>query len=68
MDIFPFAGKTGDQNQTALSPRVLALKEKIDDERYLCEAIQRIALILSNEISEAAAVGSKGDGTHERKG
>lgn len=59
MDIFPPAGETGDQNQAALSPRVLALKEKIDDERYLCEAIQRIALILSNEISEARDSGFK---------
>jgi hypothetical protein len=30
--------------------RIERLKEKINNEDYLCEAIQRIAQILSNEI------------------
>ena len=33
-----------------VSPRLIALREKINNEEYLYEAIQRIALILSNEL------------------
>jgi hypothetical protein len=32
------------------NPRLEALREKINNEEYLHEAIQRIALILSNEL------------------
>ena len=32
------------------NPRLQALREKINNEEYLHEAIQRIALILSNEL------------------
>jgi hypothetical protein len=52
------------QNKGAGSPRIRALKEKIDDEDYLYEAIQRIALVLSNEITGV----SKGEKIGERTG
>ncbi|MDR2552064.1 MAG: hypothetical protein LBD31_02710 [Treponema sp.] len=42
--------------------RINALKVKIHDEAYLCEAIQRIAQVLSNEIT-----GTSGGVVHERK-
>jgi hypothetical protein len=32
------------------NPRLIALREKINNKEYLYEAIQRIALILSNEL------------------
>jgi hypothetical protein len=44
--------------------RISALRKKIDDEDYLYEAIQRIALVLSNEISGV----SGGKEANERKG
>jgi hypothetical protein len=44
--------------------RILALKKKIDDEDYLYGAIQRIALVLSNEITGV----SGGKKANERKG
>jgi hypothetical protein len=44
--------------------RISALKKKIDDKDYLYEAIQRIALVLSNEISGV----SGGKEANERKG
>jgi threonine aldolase len=47
MDIFPLTG----HNKKTGALRIQELKEKIDDEDYLHEAIQRIALILSNEIA-----------------
>lgn len=34
------------------TPRILELKEKIKDERYVQGAIQRIALVLSNKLIE----------------
>ena len=45
------------------NPRLLALREKIDNEEYLYEAIQRIALILSNELLDIPHGGLK----HERQ-
>jgi hypothetical protein len=51
-----------EQNEGNL--RICALKKKIDDEDYLYEAIQRIALVLSNEITGV----SGGTETNERKG
>jgi hypothetical protein len=50
MDIFSVTG----HNEETGALRIQELKEKIDDEDYLYEAIQRIALILSNEITGAA--------------
>jgi hypothetical protein len=47
-----------------VSPRIAILKQKIDNEEYLSEAIQRIAQVLSNEILELPHGGSY----HERKG
>jgi hypothetical protein len=54
-DIFPIA-------ENDLSDRINLLKHKINDEDYLFEAIQRIAQVLSNEIS-----GIPRGGTGERK-
>ena len=39
-------------DETSGALRIHALKAKINDEAYLYEAIQRIALVLSNEIIE----------------
>jgi len=44
--------------------RIDALKQKINDEDYLSEAIQRIAYVMSNEIAGV----SGGRGAVERKG
>ncbi|MDR0403223.1 MAG: hypothetical protein LBH35_06500 [Treponema sp.] len=52
------------QNEGAVNPRIRVLKKKINDKDYLCEAIQRIALVLSNEISGV----SGGKETDERTG
>jgi hypothetical protein len=53
-----------EQNKGAGNLRIRALKKKINDEDYLCEAIQRIALVLSNEITDI----SGGKEANERKG
>jgi hypothetical protein len=37
-------------DETSESSRIEKIKKKIDNEEYLYEAIQRIALVLSNEI------------------
>jgi hypothetical protein len=52
-----------EQNEGAGNPRILTLKKKINDEDYLYEAIQRIALVLSNEINGV----SGGKEANERK-
>jgi hypothetical protein len=39
-------------NAQMVSPRIAILRQKIDNEDYLSEAIQRIAQVLSNEIAE----------------
>lgn len=36
----------------AEDPRILELKEKIKDDGYIQDAIQRIALVLSNKLIE----------------
>lgn len=40
------------KTKAAMSPRILELREKIKDERYVQGAIQRIALVLSNKLIE----------------
>jgi hypothetical protein len=45
-------------NTQLLSPRIAILRQKIDNEDYLNEAIQRIAQVLSNEILELPQGGS----------
>jgi hypothetical protein len=53
--ILPLEGQSNIlSSETADITRISALKEKINDEEYLHEAIQRIALILSNELSGPA--------------
>jgi hypothetical protein len=52
-----------EQNKEAGSLRIRALKKIIDDEDYLYGAIQRIALVLSNEITGV----SGGEKVNERK-
>jgi hypothetical protein len=52
------------QNEGAGNLRIRALKKKIDDKDYLYEAIQRIALVLSNGITGS----SGGEEVNERKG
>jgi hypothetical protein len=51
------------ENDPVDSSKIASLKQKIDDEGYLFEAIQRIAQVMSNEItgfSRGAAVERKG--------
>ena len=43
-DIFPIA-------ENDLTDRLTLLKQKVNDDDYLIEAVQRIAQVLSNEIS-----------------
>ena len=38
--------------KTVLSPRILELQKKIQDENYINSAIDRIALVLSRQIVE----------------
>ena len=51
-------GETRKNNAQLLSSRIAILKQKIDNEDYLNEAIQRIAQVLSNEILELPQGGS----------
>ncbi|MDR0473346.1 MAG: hypothetical protein LBH43_06715 [Treponema sp.] len=55
-DIFPL-------RENDLPDRLNLLKQKINDEDYLVEAIQRIAQVLSNEIS---GIPRKGKGERTR--
>jgi hypothetical protein len=43
-----------ERNDRADNLRIRALQQKINDEEYLYEAIQRIALVLSNKITGAS--------------
>ena len=52
-DIFPL-------EENDLPNKLKVLKHKINDEDYLYEAIQRIAQVLSNEITEIPG-GGKGE-------
>jgi hypothetical protein len=45
-------GEMRKNNAQLVSPRIAILRQKIDNEDYLKEAIQRIAQVLSNEILE----------------
>jgi hypothetical protein len=51
-------GETRKNNAQLFSSRIAILKQKIDNEDYLNEAIQRIAQVLSNEILELPQGGS----------
>jgi hypothetical protein len=51
-------GETQKNNAQELSSRIVILRQKIDNEDYLSEAIQRIAQILSDEILELPHGGS----------
>ncbi|GHU00557.1 hypothetical protein FACS1894142_8620 [Spirochaetia bacterium] len=48
------------------SSRIDLLRKKIDNKDYLYEAIQRIALILSNELLDISQGGTKNE--RQRKG
>ena len=50
--VLPIMEHVTEYDETSGALRIHALKAKINDEAYLCEAIQRIALVLSNEIIE----------------
>ena len=52
-DIFPLEDNIQDNitGETVKSEKLNLLKHKINDEDYLFEAIQRIAQVLSNEIT-----------------
>jgi hypothetical protein len=53
------------QQESRLPPSGIEfLRKKINNEEYLYEAIQRIALVLSNEIQEMTQRGAQ----NERKG
>jgi hypothetical protein len=56
-------GEIQKNNAQTVSPRIAILRQKIDNEDYLNEAIQRIAQVLSNEILELPHGGSY----HERQ-
>jgi hypothetical protein len=56
------APKGGDDGLS--SSRIAILRQKIDNEDYLLEAIQRIAQILSNELLDIP----QGGALYERKG
>jgi GMP synthase PP-ATPase subunit len=59
MIVMPRAiGEIRKNNAQLVSPRIAILKQKIDNEDYLNEAIQRIAQVLSNEILELPYGGS----------
>ncbi|MDR0718408.1 MAG: hypothetical protein LBF78_02140 [Treponema sp.] len=59
MIVMPQAiGEMRKNNAQSVSPRIAILKQKIDNEDYLSEAIQRIAQVLSNEILELPHGGS----------
>ena len=45
--------------QTMSSTRVEQLRERIKDENYLYAAIQRIALVLSNELIDMSQKGGR---------
>jgi hypothetical protein len=51
------------QMNTLEASELEALRRKINNEDYLCEAIQRIALILSNELLDIP----QGGGYYERQ-
>ena len=51
--------------QTMSSTRVEQLRERINDENYLYAAIQRIAMVLSNEL---IVMSQKGGRYNERQG
>jgi len=60
-----------DSDSPALPDRLEALRLRINDESYLCAAIQRLALVMSNELASTEAA-SGGDlisegGLYERK-
>ena len=42
------------ENDSPDNTRISLLKQKIDDEDYLIEAVQRIAQVLSNEVAGAS--------------
>jgi hypothetical protein len=46
------------KNDTAVSPRIAKLRQKIDNKDYLDEAIHRIAHVLSGEIMDLPHGGS----------
>ena len=52
-------------DQTASSTRVEQLRERINDEDYLYAAIQRIAMVLSNELIDMSHRGGR---YNERQG
>jgi hypothetical protein len=59
----PDAKAVRKNNTQMVSPRIAILRQKIDNEDYLYEAIQRIAQVLSNEILDLPHGGSY----HERQ-
>jgi hypothetical protein len=55
--------KARKESTTIEASKLEALRQKINNEDYLCEAIQRIALILSNELLDIP----QGGGYYERQ-
>ena len=53
----------GRSSRPLVDSRVEILRKRINDENYLYAAIQRMALVLSNELMEISSEG----GHHERK-
>lgn len=42
-----------EHNESASFARISELKKKIEDEEYISEAIERIAIVISNQIIES---------------
>jgi hypothetical protein len=53
--------------QTESSTKLEQLRKRINDEDYLCTAIQRIALVLSNELMDMSPRGGRYN-ERQRKG
>jgi hypothetical protein len=52
--------------QSVSSTRLEQLRNRINDEDYLCEAIHRIALVLSNELLDMSQ-GRKNNGRQRKR-
>jgi hypothetical protein len=53
--------------QTLSSTKVEQLRKRINDQDYLCAAIQRIAMVLSNELIDMSQGGRYNDRQGKRR-
>jgi hypothetical protein len=52
---------------TLTAERLELLQRRINDEDYLCAAVQRIALVLSNELMEITTEGRQNERQRKRR-